>query len=263
MAGADGVAGELPSGVITQDGVTYVPLTGRALQTEGVAIPTPENAAAPFTRPFEAWVGSHAGEGAAREVAKTQQEKQEREMANQPPGEVPPETSGLFCGGEYGPCPEEGEPGGGGGACTGMQACTASYKPPTLASVGCSPIEAAIFVGAKGTAAGRGSLLCHSRKAELKVKVCIYIAGINSGEGAALTCGSEHVYNSNQVSKTVALECAEGSTYYAYAWGYVYGLKNYEGYVGYARVAEGGNESEHSQLACNSGPVLPPGAPGP
>jgi hypothetical protein len=40
--GADGVASELPSGDITQDGSTYIPLTGRALQTETIKLPAPE-----------------------------------------------------------------------------------------------------------------------------------------------------------------------------------------------------------------------------
>jgi hypothetical protein len=40
--GADGVASELPSGDITQDGSTYIPLTGRPLQTETIKLPAPE-----------------------------------------------------------------------------------------------------------------------------------------------------------------------------------------------------------------------------
>ena len=54
--GAAGVAGELPSGVITQDGVTYVPQTGRPLQTEGVPLPAPENAASAYADPLAPWV---------------------------------------------------------------------------------------------------------------------------------------------------------------------------------------------------------------
>jgi YD repeat-containing protein len=102
--GAAGVAGELPSGVITQDGLTYVPQTGRPLQTEGVALPAPGNAAAAFTRPIEEWVGSQAGEGAARELSKAEQERQEREVATPPPGVLPSGNPGWWCGEEYGPC---------------------------------------------------------------------------------------------------------------------------------------------------------------
>ena len=106
--GADGVAGELPSGVITQDGITYVPQTGQALQTNGVALPAPENAAASFARPIEAWVGSRSGEGAARELSKAQELEEEWRTANRPPGVVPTGNPGWWCGEEYGPC-EEGE----------------------------------------------------------------------------------------------------------------------------------------------------------
>jgi streptogramin lyase len=129
--GAAGVASELPSGVITQDGVSYVPQTGRPLQTEGVALLAISSSATPFARPVEAWVGSKAGEGAARELAKAEQEQQERERANQPPGVIPSGNPGWWCGGEYGPCEGEGggggeEGGSGGGECSGINACAAS-----------------------------------------------------------------------------------------------------------------------------------------
>jgi len=99
--GAAGVAGELPSGVITRDGITYVPLTGQALQTQGTAPPTPTNAATPFTKAVEEWVGSKAGEGAARELAKAQEEEAAREAANRPAGAIP-------CSGAYALCEGEG-----------------------------------------------------------------------------------------------------------------------------------------------------------
>jgi hypothetical protein len=123
--GAAGVAGELPSGVITQDGVTYVPQTGRPLQTEGVPLPAPENASTPFVRPVEAWIGITAEEGGARELAAAEQERRSREVAEQPPGAVPFTPPSWWCGGEYGPCEGE-ESGGGGGGCSGMNACAAS-----------------------------------------------------------------------------------------------------------------------------------------
>jgi YD repeat-containing protein len=124
--GATGVAGELSSGVITQDGVTYVPITGRPLQTEGVPLPSPENAATPFSRPVEAWVGSRVGEGVARELGAAQQKEEEREAANQPPGAIPIAGEWEEGGGE-----EE----GGGGGCSGMSACAASFNPHHHAGV--------------------------------------------------------------------------------------------------------------------------------
>lgn len=114
--GATGVTSELPSGVITQDGITYVPQTGRPLQTQGITLPTPENTSTPFTRPVEAWVGSRAGEGAAIGLAKAKQLEEELAAASQPPGEIPM------------PVPPGGEPSGGGGigGCSGTHACAAS-----------------------------------------------------------------------------------------------------------------------------------------
>jgi YD repeat-containing protein len=132
--GAEGVAGELPSGVITQDGITYVPQTGRPLQTEGAPVPAIINTPTPFTRPDEAWIGITAGEGAATGLANLKQKEEERDKANQPPGVIPSGNPGWWCGGEYGPCPEEGggggeEGGGGGGGCSGGNACAASFNP--------------------------------------------------------------------------------------------------------------------------------------
>jgi hypothetical protein len=46
--GATGLTSELPSGTITQDGSTYVPQTGRPLQTEAPELPIPEKYYAPF-----------------------------------------------------------------------------------------------------------------------------------------------------------------------------------------------------------------------
>jgi hypothetical protein len=93
--GAAGVADKLPSGVITQDGITYVPQTGRPLQTEGVALPAPGNAAAAFTRPIEARVGSQAGEDAARELSKAEQERQGTRSRKHTPGRTAVRESRL------------------------------------------------------------------------------------------------------------------------------------------------------------------------
>jgi YD repeat-containing protein len=49
--GADGVASELSSGTVTQDGLTYVPQTGLPLQTQGAAPPIPSNASRAFVSP--------------------------------------------------------------------------------------------------------------------------------------------------------------------------------------------------------------------
>ena len=67
--GAAGIASELSSGAIAQDGVTYVPQLGKPLQTQGVALPIPVNAATPFISTIEPWVAGVAAESAARQVA--------------------------------------------------------------------------------------------------------------------------------------------------------------------------------------------------
>jgi hypothetical protein len=99
--GAGGVAGELPSGVITQDGVTYVPQTGRALQTEGVPLPAPQNAAKPFVRTITPWAAAVAAAEGAHQIALGEEESRKREEANRPVGVIP--------------VPEAGEEAGGGG----------------------------------------------------------------------------------------------------------------------------------------------------
>jgi YD repeat-containing protein len=49
--GADGIASELPSGDITQDGNTYIPLTGQPLQTEPIELPLPPKYYNTYVRP--------------------------------------------------------------------------------------------------------------------------------------------------------------------------------------------------------------------
>ncbi len=66
--GGAGVASELPSGVVTDGAVSYVPETGRALQTEQVAPPGlayGSGAGKPYTAQAEPWVW----QGAARDGA--------------------------------------------------------------------------------------------------------------------------------------------------------------------------------------------------
>jgi YD repeat-containing protein len=54
--GASGITSESPSGAVVQDGIAYVPQTGQALQTQGLRLPNPENAAAPFAIILSSWV---------------------------------------------------------------------------------------------------------------------------------------------------------------------------------------------------------------
>jgi hypothetical protein len=222
--GAVGVAGELPSGVITQDGVTYVPQTGRALQTEGVALIAIGNSATPFTRPVEAWVGAQAGEGAARELSKAEEERQAREAANKPPGEEPTSYPSWWCGGEYGPCEEGAEEAS--AECPGTRACTAQTR-PSLATAGCRVWATLHFPG--GPLVGSGYFECSSRQRVFKLQLCVEQAGIRASGTIVLTCGDEDAYGNNvakifrnQSSGTahIGYPCANGSTYRIAAWGW-------------------------------------------
>jgi DNA-binding beta-propeller fold protein YncE len=85
--GATGLASELPSGTITQDGSTYVPQTGRPLQTEEIEAPQPLNAVNAYVRE-EDTVEWGAISGALR-VAEYQQAKHAQQLAQDPPGAVP------------------------------------------------------------------------------------------------------------------------------------------------------------------------------
>jgi YD repeat-containing protein len=111
--GAAGVAGE-PSGVVVQDGITYVPQIGASLQApQDMAPGDPSNYATSYTSAIAPWVAASTAATAAELTSKREQEISEREMADTPPGAVPsPE-------GEAGG-------GGGGGGCSGMDACAAS-----------------------------------------------------------------------------------------------------------------------------------------
>jgi YD repeat-containing protein len=97
--GAVGVASESPSGVVTQDGVTYVPQTGRPLQTQGTAPPVPVNAATPFVSTIEPWVAETAGAAAAHQTALAEQA---REALDSPSGGCDEYMQGC------GPDPEKG-----------------------------------------------------------------------------------------------------------------------------------------------------------
>lgn len=79
--GADGITSELVSGTITKDGATYVPLTGRALQTQPVELPTPVNSIPVFTDPQSVLVAETAGSGSAHEIAAFEESQRAAEKA--------------------------------------------------------------------------------------------------------------------------------------------------------------------------------------
>lgn len=127
--GSAGLSSELPSGVVTEDGVTYVPQTGLPIQTEGIRLVAPQNGAVAFSRSVEAWVGANMGEGIALALGKTEEENAAREAANQPPGAIPiGDPAGCE---EVGTCEGGGSIGGGSGCSIG---CLGFKHLPTLKS---------------------------------------------------------------------------------------------------------------------------------
>jgi sugar lactone lactonase YvrE len=111
--GADGISSELASGTVTQDGATYVPQTGRQLQTQAIQIPIPTNSINAFVTIQASWMAQAADEMSAKQIAKGEEERTTRETAEHPPGEDNEEIEGSF----------------GGGGCEGTSACAASFNP--------------------------------------------------------------------------------------------------------------------------------------
>jgi hypothetical protein len=214
--GAAGVAGELSSGVVTQDGVSYVPVTGRPLQAEGVVLPAPDNASTPFSWPVEAWVGSKAGEGAAIGLAKAKQREEEREAADQPPGAIPIPPGAYGCEGEPGGCGEEG---GGGGGCSGMKACVASthhlcHIDMRFGEPGPNFLLAESVFG------------CSKHVAYFQLQLCILIEYPGKPK-ANLECNGakgETFENRTKGGARVSGSCSIGVPYRGWVWGRVYGM---------------------------------------
>ena len=80
--GATGMASSSPTGLIVQNGVTYVPQTGRPLQTQGLALPEPDNAASPYVMILAPWVieGTAA---VARQLTNAEEARRAAEQAAQ------------------------------------------------------------------------------------------------------------------------------------------------------------------------------------
>jgi hypothetical protein len=86
--GAVGLASELPSGAITQDGSTYIPQTGRPLQTGAPELPLPLKYYTPYEKP-DAEGATWGPIAAALSVAESKQAEHAQELAEDPPGTVP------------------------------------------------------------------------------------------------------------------------------------------------------------------------------
>jgi YD repeat-containing protein len=84
--GALGVSSETSSGFVVQDGSTYVPQTGRALQTESITPPIPQNYLNEYVSSIEAGFTGATAANAAQQVINAEQAKRARELANKPVG---------------------------------------------------------------------------------------------------------------------------------------------------------------------------------
>jgi YD repeat-containing protein len=105
--GAGDVAAELPSGIIAQNGLSYVPELGRTLQTEGITIPTPVNISSLFVSTVEPWVEGVIAASSAHLLALSEAAKKAEEAAHKPSGNVPTpecdiETEGCAADPEHG-----------------------------------------------------------------------------------------------------------------------------------------------------------------
>jgi YD repeat-containing protein len=97
--GADGIATEQTTGTIVQDGITYVPLTGRPLQTQGVTLPVPTSQATDNISTLEPWVAQTGGTAAALQEVNWEKAKKKLEESYQVPCDGLEEEEGI-CGGE-------------------------------------------------------------------------------------------------------------------------------------------------------------------
>jgi hypothetical protein len=120
--GEIGAVSELGGGAVTQDGVTYVPQLGHALQTQPIDVAVPINVISPYQAIEPAAIAESAGRESEIRVVERQRENREREerekeeqerqakrehelLTESPIGEVPTYE------------------GNGGGECEGMLAC--------------------------------------------------------------------------------------------------------------------------------------------
>jgi streptogramin lyase len=208
--GASGVADELPSGVLTQDGVTYVPQTGRPLQTQGVSIASPENAAVALTIALAPWVieGTAA---VAHQLTNAEQAQDAPAGASQPPGAIP----------IAGDWEEGGEEGGGGGG--GEASAAVNHDLCKILMRFGEPFGNELWAVA--------NYQCTQQVAGFEVQVCMFEESPYQGKVVVDCNHSQGKQSPGQAwTKTkdgagyVTASCITGVTYRAWSWGRVYGM---------------------------------------
>ncbi len=218
--GAAGVSSE-SSGLITQDGVTYVPQTGRPLQTQGIALPTAENKATAYISTISAGIEASAAAASAQQVANAEQAKS-----------VVSGQGGAEEGGGYEIVGIGGE--GGGDGCSGLDACaawapngTVGYKEKGNGYMGCSvwgSWGAGEFLAGEISAWGHWE--CAGDVPGFEMQIEVYGEGAPEFEGYEVRLGSAgqkvtKEWGGEQGSKFEhTWKCpATGSWYHLWFWG--------------------------------------------
>jgi YD repeat-containing protein len=209
--GAVGVSSEQSSGLVTQDGVTYVPQTGRPLQTQGVTPPTPDNKATAYVSTIEAGIDASAAAASAQQVANAEQAKKALEGASGQPGLV---TSEEF-----------------GSECSGSNACSSSRISCKITLMFGEQAANELFAGS--------IFACSGRVLDFELQVVILV---ESDPECGASCGFKNleynhtpdghvgqIFENTSSGRAYARVeyCAEGIGYRAWTWGRVFGSHNF------------------------------------
>jgi YD repeat-containing protein len=210
--GATGLTSELTSGTITHDGSSYVPQTGRPLQTGPVELPLPIKYYNPYVRPNSEG-GTWGPIAAALSIAESKQTEHAQEGAADPPGSVPSPSEGG------GRPPLSGEQVLAGG-CTGTNACMASRIRCGLKSLFGEPNGGELWLAAV--------VNCNQKVSGIQVEVCFAAWSPHNQKYEQFRCNGsketgETFYGTSEGPALLSTICAEGLNYKAWAWGDAWG----------------------------------------
>ncbi len=208
--GAAGVSSE-SSGLVTQDGVTYVPQTGRSLQTQGIGLPTGENKVVAYISAIVPGLEASAAAASTLQVANAEQAKS------------------VVAGG-YGSVGDEGEGGGGvegppplegsetlQGNCSG-EACAAAYNSCSMKSL--------FGEGEPGVLWLVDAVNCKEDVAGIQIKTQIWVWNASAKTFEELMNNGKNGqtgYKTYRAASLIKHICAQGLTYRAWVWGYAWG----------------------------------------
>ncbi len=207
--GGVGVANELeiPSGVIAEDGVAYVPILARPLQTQ--LVQPPHNVAEEYVNLTTPWAGEAAADEAAERTLERQEARRALEEASGPPGSGPESGGGGYL--EASGVAE--------GDCGGGEACASS-------NVGC---EVHLRYGEPygNELLAVGEYDCNQDVAHAKLEVCILVD--KNGRWEDLECNHEgkkpaQEYNNTKKRQAyVTSACGDGYKYRGWTWAFFWG----------------------------------------